>query len=79
MSFSSGHWDSNVNELCPHAADFFLHCYESEFLGNMIRSGHRKLARLFYLCYRYIDDLIIFNNKKFGDYVKEIYSSQLTD
>ena len=31
-----------------------------------------------HLCYRYIDDLIVFNNKKFGDYVKEIYSSQLT-
>ena len=25
-----------------------------------------------------IDDLIVFNNKKFGDYVKEIYASQLT-
>ena len=31
-----------------------------------------------YLCYRYIDDLIVFNSKKFGDYVKEIYPSQLT-
>ena len=30
------------------------------------------------ICYRYIDDLIVFNNKKFGDYVKEIYPSQLT-
>ena len=27
---------------------------------------------------RYIDDLIVFNSKKFGDYVKEIYPSQLT-
>ena len=25
-----------------------------------------------------MDDLIVFNNKKFGDYVKEIYLSQLT-
>ena len=30
------------------------------------------------LCYRYIDDLIVFNNKKCLDYLKEIYSSQLT-
>ena len=44
----------------------------------MIRGGHRKLAKSFNLCYRYIDDLIVFNKKKFGDYVKEIYSSQLT-
>ena len=51
---------------------------ESKFLDNMIRGGHRKLARSFNLCYRYTDDLIVFNNKKFGDYVKEIYLSQLT-
>ena len=44
----------------------------------MIRSGHRRFARSFNLCYRYIDDLIVFNNKKFLDYLKEIYPSQLT-
>ena len=44
----------------------------------MIGGGHRKLVRSFNLCYRYTDDLIVFNNKKFGDYVKEIYPSQLT-
>ena len=59
-------------------SDLFLYSYESEFLDNMIRSGHRKIARSFNLCYRYIDDLIVFNNNKFGDYVKEIYPSQLT-
>ena len=62
----------------PLLADLFLYSYESEFLDNMIRGGHRKLARSFNLCYQYIDNLIVFNNKKFGDYVKEIYPSQLT-
>ena len=79
MSFSSGNWDSNGSKLCPLLADFFLYSYESECLDNMIRrSGHRKLARSFNLYYRYIDDLIVFNNRKFGDNVKEIYPSQLT-
>ena len=32
----------------------------------------------FNLCYQYIDHLIVFNNKKFEDYVKEIYHSQVT-
>ena len=59
-------------------ADLFLYSYESEFLDNMIENGHTKLARSFSLCYRYIDDLSVFNNKKFGDYVKEIYPSKLT-
>ena len=34
------------------------------------------MARSFNLCYRYIDDLIVFN-KKLLDYLKEIYPSQL--
>ena len=44
----------------------------------MIRSGHRKRAWSFNLCHRYMEDFIVFNNKKFGDYVKEIYPSQVT-
>ena len=49
-----------------------------EELSFLIRSGHRRLARSFNLCYRYTDDLIVFSNKKFLDYLKEIYPSQLT-
>ena len=62
----------------PLLADLFLYSYEKEFLDKMIRSGHRRLARSFNLCYRYTDDLIVFSNKKFLDYLKEIYPSQLT-
>ena len=62
----------------PLLADLFLYSCENEFLDNMIKSGHRRLVRSFNLCYRYIDDLIVFNNKKFLDYLKEIYPSQLT-
>ena len=54
----------------PLLADHFLHSYESEFLDNMIRSGHRRLARSFNLCYRYTDGLIVFNNKNKQKYVK---------
>ena len=56
----------------PLLADFFLYSYENEFLDNMIRSGHRRLTRSF------IDDFIVFNNKKFLDYLKEKYPFQLT-
>ena len=59
-------------------ADLFLYSYENEFLENMIKSGHMRLVRSFNLCYRYIDDLIVFDNKKFLGYLKEIYPSQLT-
>ena len=30
------------------------------------------------MCNRHTDDLIVFNNKKFGDYVEEICPLQLT-
>ena len=62
----------------PLLADLFLYSYKDEFLDNMIRSGRRRFSRSFNLCYRYIDDLIVFDNKKYLDYLKEIYPSQLT-
>ena len=55
-----------------------LYSYENESLENVIINGHRRLARSFNLFYRYPDDLIVFNNHKFSDYLSEIYPSQLT-
>ena len=49
----------------PLLADLFLYSYENEFLDKLIKEGKRKLARKFNLLYRYIDDLISFNNKRF--------------
>ena len=62
----------------PLHADLFLYSYENEFLDNMIRGGHRRPSRSFNLCYRYIDDLLVLITRSFLDYLKEIYSSQLT-
>ena len=69
-----------ATSCAPVLADLFFYSYENEFLGNMIRSGHRRFAKSFNLCYRYtyIDNLSVFNNKKFFDYLKEIYPSKLT-
>ena len=60
----------------PYQADLFLYSYESDFLDNLIRSGQRKLARSFNLCFRYID-LIVVNNTKFWEYAKDIFTYQL--
>ena len=62
----------------PLLVDIFLYSYENECLDDVIGSGHRRLARSFNLCYRYINDLIVFNNKMFLHYLKKIYPSQLT-
>ena len=62
----------------PLLADFFLYSYENEFLDKLIKEGKRKLARKFNLSYRYIDDLISFNNKRFKEFISDIYPKELT-
>ena len=52
-------WEQTV----PH---YWLTCFsiptKMSFLDKLIKEGKRKLARKFNLSYRYIDDLISFNN-----------------
>ena len=62
----------------PLLADLFLYSYENEFLDKLIKEGKRKLARKFNLSYRYIDDLISFNNKRFKEFISDIYAKELT-
>ena len=62
----------------PLLADLFLYSCESEFLDKLVKEGKRKLARKFNLSYRYIDDLISFNNKRFKEFISDIYPKELT-
>ena len=62
----------------PLLADLFLYSYENEFLDKLIKVGKRKLARKFNLSYRYIDDLISSNNKRFKEFISDIYPKELT-
>ena len=62
----------------PLLADFFLYSYENEFLDKLIKVGKRKLARKFNLSCRYIDDLLSSNNKRFKEFISDIYPEELT-
>ena len=62
----------------PLLADLFLYSYENEFLDKFIKEGKRKLARKFNLSYCYIDYLISFNNKRFKEFISNIYPKDLT-
>ena len=62
----------------PLLADLFLYSYKNEFLDKLIKEGKRILARKFNLSYRYIDDLISFNNKRFKEFNSDIYPKELT-
>ena len=59
-------------------ADLFLYSYGNEFSDKLIKEGKRKLARKFNLSYRYIDNLIPFNNKRFKEFISDIYPKELT-
>ena len=52
--------------------------YENDFLDKLIKEGKRKLARKFNLSYRYNDDLISFKNKRFKEFISEVYPKELT-
>ena len=62
----------------PLLADLFLYSYENEFLDKRIKEGKRKLTRKFNLLYCYVDDLISFNNKRFKEFISDIYPKELT-
>ena len=62
----------------PLLADLFLCSYENEFLDKLVKEGKRKLARKFNLSYRYTDDIISFNNKRFKEFISDIYLKELT-
>ena len=42
------------------------------------KEGKRKPARKFNLSYRYIDGLVSFNNKRFKEFISDIYPKELT-
>ena len=62
----------------PLLADLSLCSYENELLDKLIKEGKRKLARKFDLSYRYTVDLISFNNKRFKEFISDIYPKELT-
>ena len=57
----------------PLLADLFLYSYESDISYKLVKEGKRKLARKFNLSNRYINDLISFNNKRFKEFISDIY------
>ena len=62
----------------PLLANLFLYSYENEFLDKLTKEGKRKIARKLNLSYHYTDDLISFNNKRFKEFISDIYSKELT-
>jgi hypothetical protein len=61
----------------PLFADLFLYSYGTDFLQELLKKNEMKLARSFNFTFRYIDDVLLLNNSRFGDFVDRIYAIEL--
>ena len=65
------------SNCAPLPADLFLYSYEAEFIQNLVKQGHRTLAKMFNLTFRYIDDVLSLNNSNLSDHLHRIYPDEL--
>ncbi len=61
----------------PLLADLFLYSYEADFIQGLLKKNEKKLARSFDFTVRYIDDVLLLSNSRFGDFVDRIYPIEL--
>ena len=64
-------------KCAPLLADLFLYSYEAYSIQGILRKNEKKLARSFNFKFRYIDDVLLLNNSRFGDFVDRIYPIEL--
>ena len=61
----------------PLLADLLLYSYESEFLQTHVKDKKIHEARAFNFTYRYIDDVLSFNNSRIAEFLPMIYPLEL--
>ena len=60
----------------PLLADLFLDTFKYDFMLRTIKQDMTKAVQ-FSNTFRYIDDLLSVNNENFGNYISDIYPSNL--
>ena len=61
----------------PLFTDLFLYSYMEDFIQGLLKKIEKKLARSFNFTFRYIEDVLSFNNSKFDNFVNRIYAIEL--
>jgi hypothetical protein len=61
----------------PLLADLFYYSYEADFIQGLLKKNETKLVRSINCTFRYINDVILLNNSRFGDFVDRIYPIEL--
>ena len=57
----------------PLLAAQFIHSFEADFIVDLIQRKEHRLARSFYLSFRYIGDVLSSNNSSFGGFIHRVY------
>ena len=61
----------------PLVADLFLFCYERDFMMSLSDDKQADIIEAFNTTFRYLDDILNFNNVSFDTMVSQIYPSEL--
>ena len=67
----------NGTNCATFLADLFLYSYQADFIQRLLKKNEKKLTRSFNFTFRYIDDVLLLNNSRFGDFVDRIYPIEL--
>ena len=59
------------------AREYFLYCYDRDFMSNLQKSKRFDLIDKFNDTSRYIDDIFIIDNPAFAEHIPDIYPSEL--
>jgi hypothetical protein len=58
-------------------SDLLLYSHEADFIQGLLKKNEKKLVRSFNFTFRYIDDVLLINNSRFGDFFDLIYPIEL--
>ena len=61
----------------PLLADLFLYSYETDFIQGFLKKNEKNLASSFNFTLQYIDDVLLLNTSRFGDFVDRIFPIEL--
>ena len=65
------------NNCAPLVANFFLFCYEMDFMMSLSDDKQADVIDAFNTTSRYLDDILNINNVYFDNMVGHIYPSEL--
>ena len=61
----------------PLLVDLFLYSDEADFIQGILKKNEKKLSRSLNFTFRCIEDVLLLNNSRFGEFVDRIYLIEL--